>query len=175
MKVEIGPGNSKISQEWITVGDFEREGIVDHVCSWGHEPLPFKDGECDLIYSSHCLEHVPWYKVDYALQECNRVLKKDGELEIHVPNIDYIISCYNERKFGDEWNKFNNREHHVIWLASRMISYGPTLSNYHKSCYNEDYLRFALTKNGFKDIQLVENGRPHFIHGPINIGVKAKK
>lgn len=175
MKLEIGPGDKKISKEWITVGDFERPGVVDHICKWGKEKFPFENKTFDLIYASHCLEHVPWYEVDFALQECHRILKPGGYLEVHVPNLEYIVSCYINKTIGDKWEKYNNREHPVAWFASRLISYGPTLSNYHKSCFDNEYLKFVLTKNKFSNITTVEDSLAHKLHGPINMGVRATK
>lgn len=175
MKLEIGPGAAKIAEDWTTIGDFERPGVVDHICKWGQEKFPFEDQKFDLIYASHCLEHVPWYEVDFALGECHRTLKSGGYLEIHVPDLEYLISCYTNKTMGDQWRKHNNREHHVAWFASRLISYGPTLSNYHKSCYDKEYLDFVLTKNNFSNITIVEDSLAHKLHGPINIGVRATK
>ena len=175
MKLEIGPGPKKISSEWITVGDFERPNVVDHVCLWGKDPLPFNDSTFNYIYSSHCLEHVPWYQVDFAISECFRVMKPNGIIEIHVPNLEYLIECYNEKKLGDTWKKHNNREHYVSWFASRMISYGPTSSNHHKSCFDYEYLSYLLSKHGFKYIKSHNKGAAKSYHGNINMGVLAKK
>lgn len=174
-KLEIGPGPSKIGQDWTTVGDFAREGVVDHVCMWGHEPLPLKDNSFDLVYASHSLEHVPWYLVNDALSECFRVLAPGGKIEIHVPDFEYIVKCYLEKKVGDPWIKFNNREHPLMWAASRVFSYGPTFSNYHKAAFDQDYLFHALTKAGFTNPTRLTEGVPFQYHGPINIGVSAEK
>jgi len=175
MKLEIGPGSKKIGPDWVTVGDFNRPGVVDHVCSWGKDPLPFKDETFSYVYSSHCLEHVPWYQVDFAIAECFRVMKSPSTIEIHVPDLEYIIKCYNEKKIGDHWVKHNNRDHYVAWFASRMISYGPTSSNHHKSCFDYDYLSSLLLKHGFTDIIAHNKGHPKQYHGKINMGIKAKK
>jgi len=175
IKLEIGPGNSKISSEWHTVGDFVREGIVDKVCHWGQDQLPYENDTFDYVYSSHCLEHVPWYQTDYALSEVFRVLKPGGTFEVHVPNLKYIALCYLNKKKGDAWNKFGNQDHFVKWFSSRLFSYGPTSSNYHKSAFDEDYLKFSLEKCGFHGFEVVESSLAHVLHGNINIGVKCQK
>ena len=175
MKLEIGPGPSKISREWITVGDFTREGVVDHVCMWGEDIFPFDDGVFDLVYASHCLEHVPWYKVDDAIREVYRLLKDDGVFEVHVPDFGYLLKCYNDKNLGDNWNKFNNQENYVKWFSSRLFSYGPTLSNYHKSCFDEEYLKHCLLSAGFKTVEKIGDSLASRLHGRINLGMRAVK
>lgn len=174
-KLEIGPGQNRISDDWVTIGDFERPGIVDHVCKWGSERLPFNDDTFETIYASHCLEHVPWFEIDFALSECHRILKRAGSLEIHVPDIEYLFNCYKDKSIGDKWIKHNNQEHPVMWLASRLFSYGPTSSNYHKSCFDFDLLSSLLKKHGFSNIIKLNSSIPHTTHGPINLGVRAFK
>lgn len=175
VKVEIGPGFGKISKEWVTIGDFEREGIVDHVASWGADALPLMDKSVDMLYASHCLEHVPWFQVDYALSEAYRVLKDGATIEIHVPDLGYLVECYMNGNSGDDWMKFDNQEHSVKWFASRLISYGPTLSNYHKSCFDQKYLTFCLKKAGFTEVEKIQHSRAHRLHGKINLGLRATK
>lgn len=175
IKVEIGPGDKKIGSDWITIGDFERPGIVDHVCNWGKDKIPLASDSVDFIYTSHALEHVPWFQSDFALSECYRVLKIGGLIEIHVPNFEYIVQCYIERKIGDHWIKYNNREHHTTWAASRIFTHGPTFSNYHKSCWDREYLDYCLVKNNFKNITLCDGGKAKEYHGIINLGMRAVK
>ena len=155
MKLEIGPGERKLGPDWTCVGDFSRPGVVDYICNWGEDKLPFEDGSFEVVYSSHALEHVPWYSVDQAISECFRVLTSGGKIEIHVPNFEYIVKCYLNNKIGDNWVKANNRENPLVWAASRVFSYGPSLSNYHKSAFDKDYLFYLLTKYGFSNIKLL--------------------
>lgn len=39
-----------------------------------------------LLYASHVLEHIPWYKTEEVLREWVRVLKPGGVLEVWVPD-----------------------------------------------------------------------------------------
>ena len=47
------------------------------------QDLPFKNSSFDSIYASHCLEHIP--NIVKTMNECWRVLKKDGKINIRVP------------------------------------------------------------------------------------------
>lgn len=55
----------------------------DVVWSMENTPLPFKDGEFDIIIANHVLEHVKnWWA---CLNDMARILKVGGKMEIWVP------------------------------------------------------------------------------------------
>ena len=54
----------------------------------------FKRGTVDLIYASHCLEHVGFRKTVTVLTEWHRVLKTGGVLRLSVPDFDQLIAVY---------------------------------------------------------------------------------
>ena len=58
---------------------------MDYVYDAG-KPLPFEDNTFDLVYASHVLEHIPWYKVEEVVKEWVRILKPGGVLEVWVPD-----------------------------------------------------------------------------------------
>jgi 2-polyprenyl-3-methyl-5-hydroxy-6-metoxy-1,4-benzoquinol methylase len=47
--------------------------------------LPFEDGTFDVIYAAELIEHL--YNPDYFLEECYRVLKKNGVIIVSTPNL----------------------------------------------------------------------------------------
>lgn len=55
---------------------------------------PFKDDSADLIYVSHCLEHISHRKVNSVLAEWRRVLKPGGVLRLGVPDFDQLLAFY---------------------------------------------------------------------------------
>jgi len=50
--------------------------------------LPYADNSLDYVFSSHCLEHIPDYKLTATLREWMRVLKVGGHLVTCVPHRD---------------------------------------------------------------------------------------
>ena len=54
----------------------------------------WSDREVDVIYTSHTLEHLNKSQGLHFLQECYRVLKKDGVIRIVVPDLKPIIDKY---------------------------------------------------------------------------------
>lgn len=52
--------------------------------------LPFRD-ECFYgIIASHVLEHVPTGDVKLSLREMHRVLRSQGTLQVHVPDMEWV-------------------------------------------------------------------------------------
>ena len=89
--LEIGPGAARLGNDWATLDCQPRAGLVDYVCPWGDEPLPFADETFELVYAAHVLEHVPWFYTVAALGEARRVLRGSGTIEVHVPDLDVLI------------------------------------------------------------------------------------
>ncbi len=146
--------------------------------------LPFKDAEFDFIYSSHFLEHIEWFKVDFVVSEMFRCLKKDGRVEIHVPDGLKIAKAFadaeklssNEYK-NDSWCKFNPDKDPCVWANGRIFAYGDGKvmkghRNTHLSLFSERYLFKILEKAGFSDIKLTKQNEDH---GWIDLGVVAVK
>src|SRR5690606_25973079 len=81
--LEIGPGRERIP-------GFETLNIiggrnVDYVGD-ASKRLSFAPGTFDLIYASHVLEHIPWYRSSLVIADWSRSLKSGGWLEIWVPD-----------------------------------------------------------------------------------------
>jgi len=171
-KVEIGPGNKRIDNSWVTLGPYEADNI-DIVVRWGIDSLPFKDNSIDLIYASHVLEHIWWYRSLDALKEAYRVLKKDACLELHVPDFEKLVHCYLNKHCGDSWRKFNDDDDFMTWLNGRIFTYGGP-GNIHRAVFDERYLKKLLSLAGFSSIL---NGAPirGHDHGYINLSLTGVK
>jgi len=78
-------------------GDNKVEGAVglDNIAQTGvnivhdllHFPYPIKSNEFDTIYLRHVIEHFNIDKINKIMNECYRILKKDGQLFINVPHV----------------------------------------------------------------------------------------
>tara|TARA_Y100001958_G_scaffold141725_1_gene117352 strand:- start:419 stop:1099 length:681 start_codon:yes stop_codon:yes gene_type:complete len=64
------------------------------------KPLPWPDNSVDIIYSSHCIEHLNKDDGFNLLKECKRVLKPGGIIRIVVPDFRYIVDNYLEGKIN---------------------------------------------------------------------------
>jgi predicted SAM-dependent methyltransferase len=56
--------------------------------------LPFQNNYFDAIYTSHLLEHLNVEESERLLNECYRVLKRDGVIRVAVPDLEQISKLY---------------------------------------------------------------------------------
>lgn len=88
MKLNLGGGGGWSSSGWtnldIDLGHNLRQ----------ENPLPFDDNSVDVIYSSHCIEHMPANEARRVVAACHRVLKPGGLLRMVAPD------C---QKFAKAW------------------------------------------------------------------------
>lgn len=54
----------------------------------------FADGEFDLIYGSHVLEHIPQFQMVETLAGLNRILSANGKLYISVPDLETLCQLF---------------------------------------------------------------------------------
>lgn len=184
-KLEIGQGAERIP-------GFETVNIVwgnnvDYVADASRR-LPFLDGSFELVYASHILEHIPWYKLNQVIQEWNRIIEPNGFLEIWVPNGLLIAKTFVEAEEGslnniekDGWYKFNKKKDPCIWANGRIFSYGDGTGkrndpNWHLTIISPRFLENLLKEGGFADVERIDNSsvRGHD-HGWINLGFKGRK
>lgn len=58
------------------------------------EPLPIGTNSCEVVYSSHFLEHIPRAHVPSFLSECFRILKPGGVLRLVLPDFEEMCREY---------------------------------------------------------------------------------
>lgn len=84
------------------------------------------DASFDVIYSAHCLEHIP--NPDIPLKQFRRLLKPGGHLFVYVPN----CAGENAERLGVKW--------------------GPMIGEKHVLALTPSFFNFNLPKYGF-DVQ----------------------
>ena len=114
---------------------------VHHVCGVDRLPM-LADGSVDLIYVSHCLEHLSFLDVPAILKEWRRTLKRGGLLRISVPDFDLILAIY------------RSNEQRIESMEPTLMGGQDYAYNFHKSIYNQDRLGALLEAAGFGRAQL---------------------
>lgn len=77
---------------WINL-DFHGDGRT--VFPWDlRQGLPLPDASCDVVYSSHAIEHFDRKGACQFLAECHRVLKPGGILRLAAPDLEGIARAY---------------------------------------------------------------------------------
>lgn len=171
--LEIGPGDHP-RQGFDTLDVL---GNPTYRADWGTEQLPIEDESYDFVYSSHCIEHIPWYRTDAAFEEVFRILKPGGTIEIHTVDFALLVQVYLSRTALDSWTCHGRNESldPMKWVASRLFAYqkGESQAYWHRAIFDEAYLQKCLCQAGFKHVCTCEP--PVDLHGIINLGMRAIK
>lgn len=78
--------------DWLNI-DFHGDG--KSVFSWNlRNGIPLADRSCDVVYSSHAIEHFDRNGARQFLSECRRVLKPSGTLRLVAPDLEGIVRAY---------------------------------------------------------------------------------
>lgn len=121
MNINLGAGNLH-KEGWINIDIVQP---CDVICRVGKEKLPAEDNSCDRIEADNLLEHLDNDEFLQALNECHRVLKKDGVFWWKVPD---SLS---------DWDKAAGDPTHKRFFTPRSFYYfdnsKPNYHNYGKS------------------------------------------
>ena len=80
---------------WENVDQLDDPLFVDHRLDLREGPrLPVEDTSTELVFSSHCLEHVEDQVARLVLADCHRVMIPGGTIRIAVPDMDKAFSAY---------------------------------------------------------------------------------
>lgn len=147
--LELGSGAKKGQNGWITI-DFTGADIAHDL----RKGIPFPADSVDRIYTSHMLEHIPFRDLLVFLNECYRVLKKDGELSVCVPDAGRYISAYTERRYFRESNKGYQPAVTDTGSLLDQINYIAYMNQLHKYMFDEENLVNTLKKAPFTSVEL---------------------
>lgn len=121
--------------------------------------IPFKDSSFDLVCSADLIEHIP--NLSKALDEMERVLKRNGTLVIQFPNLFSNVFSFNYqksvktilRKFKHLFIDFFNPQLRTI----KKYSYALDVYEADKDAYNllsPTWVKKELLERGYKIIEL---------------------
>lgn len=185
LKLEIGPGEHKIPGFYTL--NIVKTPITDFVANVQKE-LPFDDETFDIVYTSHMLEHIVWYKQDEILRNIFRIIKRGGHLDVWVPDALKIARAFVDAELNgsddftqDGWYRFNESRDPCIWFNGRIFSYGDGRGdkghfNVHATAWSPRMLKQKLLDAGFTRVEVLPNSEVlGYDHGWINMGIRAFK
>lgn len=152
MKLEIGSGNSKLEGYIHTDCNLIFGNHVEVVCRG--ECLPFKNELFTSIYMRGVFEHFTYRESVQVLGECNRVLCRDGLLELTVPDLMAVcrILVNNILPFKDELNRSPH-----FYAMSCLYGGQDRDGQVHQWAWTQLELEEHLRSAGFI-IEIVDNG-----------------
>ena len=95
--------------------------------------LPFKDDYFDIVYHSHFITHLDRDIAVKVMNECYRVLKPKGIIRVVVPDLEKIITIYNDAIKAIEANEPSGSSRHadaIDELFELMVRNSPRGTSY---------------------------------------------
>jgi SAM-dependent methyltransferase len=138
--IEVGGASS--SEAYHPNIDIREMSGVDIVANLNKDKLPFHDNHAKRIKSIQSINHLTAEGAKHLLQECYRVLRKDGTLYIMVTDIEFCMKRIAEDGFED------------VWMTCLYGTRGDTYTDdFHYWGYSTRSLEMLLREVGFKDVQ----------------------
>jgi len=98
VKLNIGSGQRRFDNAhgWVNIDRISRppDQVPDFICDVGKERLPYQDGTVDMVVLHHVLEHFGCGEGVALIQECHRVLRYGGSLQIFVPDMQALAMAW---------------------------------------------------------------------------------
>lgn len=150
------------------------------------QPLPWKDGSVDFIFTEHCVEHLFQREVWNFFVECRRILKPGGVVRTSVPSIVKLwprltpeyIALVKERGWGD--GSIGSGVRHIVFEHGHQSLWTPDLLITVKKAIGLDAYEVPLFGSGYIELQNLEQhwrqvGREHNEIQAVSVeGVKSK-
>jgi predicted SAM-dependent methyltransferase len=147
--LDIGCGVNPLKTDEGTVVTVDTRNVgADYRCDFGR--LPFANGEFDVVWSNHVLEHCRRTELDATLDEWVRVLKPDGEFRISIPNVAWAAEM------------IQKGHHRDIRVQNVLHGEQDYPENTHQCSFTPETLRVLLEARGFTKID-IETPPPYHI------------
>lgn len=91
MTLDLGPGRNVQPHDDTPVIRLDHRLDVLPTLLSDLRALPFRDNSFSTVYASHVLEHFCARETEGIVREWVRVLRPGGELQIFVPNLEWIL------------------------------------------------------------------------------------
>lgn len=153
-KINLGCGRLKkdgyINIDKTQYIDGRGNKMVDNVVDVEKEALPFADNSIDEILADNVLEHIG--NIEFVLNECHRVLKKEGKMVGIVPLAGTV----------EDFKDITHKRHFIKETFSYICGVGEAMAN---RPYHPRYADYGILP--WNEIEIkVENNLIYFIISP---------
>ena len=161
-RVELGSGHNP-QEGFVHVEYHENFPKVDIVCDLVNENLPIANGVVRHMIAFHLIEHIPWRKLPFVLNDWARVMSPGGKLFIRTPNLRKICEQYLKGEITPEWpgdmkeltqifGQFGPSE----WAIVKLFSGQDYVGNTHYFCLDPDSAKRLFERHGFYEFKEVD-------------------
>lgn len=157
LNIGSGPSGSGLRPRALT-GQGWRELRVDadpsvfpDVLTAAHDLTPVTSGVVDMVFSSHCIEHLYLDQALPALREWRRVLKPDGLMLLICPDLQAAAEMVAQDRLFDVAYA-GIRPYDIIFSHQGLVAQGRAQGHTwmeHKSGYTLSTLRALINESGF--------------------------
>lgn len=105
--INIGGGPSFQHKGWLNFDAVNRSSVGTSFSFHPNMVLPVATRSIQLVYSSHCLEHLDDATVARVLEEARRVIAPNGSLVLKIPDFERVLERYRQNDgqfFQNRWN-----------------------------------------------------------------------
>jgi len=169
MKKKLNVGASPIWQndEWYIL-DHKVNESKENVIVGDAKNVPLEDGDCQLLFCSHMIEHIPHIELESIFLEFNRVLDMGGVARILSPDLLKVAKAYveNNQEFYEKALSEDENLRTDLGLGGMFMNFVVSpgqdtalfnrqltkfVSGYaHLYLYDFNMLKIILTKCGFE-------------------------
>lgn len=136
--------NGTGAKNWFSLEDYlyklKKMKFVHHNLEYG---IPFAENTIDFLYTAGTFEHFYPDRAKQLLQKAHKAMKPLGLIRITVPDLEYIIKLFNERKTKEALTFF--------YEDSKCDHFSR-----HKYLYTFELLKEFLEEAGFVNIRKCE-------------------
>lgn len=140
LNIGCGPNKYKTDNpDDIVIGlDMQKLPSVDVVWDLNKTPLPFKNGEFDMVYASHVVEHVK--DVFQLFEEVHRILKIRGIFKIIAPHFSNPVAYSPDHKtywgfHSIDFVEEGHSDHYLIKSNFKILSKKFKLFKFRQLCW----------------------------------------
>lgn len=163
-KVKLNLGSfTTMFHGWVNI---DQHNLGNYAQAYGYkfqqhdlkQGLPYPTGGVDLIFSSHCLEHLSFDDGLKLLKECRRVLKPAGAMRILVPDAELLMCSYtgeeyyypmpNHRENVPQLYEFHEINDNCEKAPTMAMKLWALLHEGHQAIYDYETLAHQLTQAG---------------------------
>lgn len=117
--------------------------------------MGYEDNSVEEIYTSMCLEHVPYFEVPTVLKNWFDALIPGGKISIAVPDLELAIKELNDPAT-------HPKAHERLFGEITPGGYWSQPQDWHKSGYTRTSLKYHLEQAGFTRVKFVQQGRVNY-------------